>query len=148
MTLTDRVDTITLAVQDKLELNMSALPGNVQDVWLGDQDRLPRTPCLTVEPGNKVREYNGAPRRFSVSQDTYVVCYVECVQSAKDNVELLMQVSEGVEEVLHSDAQLDGLVVSSFVVQTEMGFADRGGTKLRAARLTFRTTSQVMLPYG
>lgn len=144
--LTDRVDVLTQYVQGKLEDNKSYI--EVQDVWLGDQTRFPRTPCLSVEPGPKSRESNGAPRRYAVMLDTYITLYVEKIQDASANTLLLIQTAERIEEVLHADNRLGGLVIESFVAQVEQGVAVRAGTELKACQLTFRSLSQKMLPYA
>lgn len=146
MTLTDRTDVITEAVFDKLVVNKSAL--GLQDVWYGDQDRMPRTPACAVEPGPKARQHNGTPRRFLVEIDVYVMLYVEKIQDTQENEREMVRLAEETEEVLHSDARLGGLVVHSFVLTSEPGYVTRGGTLLRATRLTFRTTSQKQLPYS
>lgn len=143
--LTDRIDTFTAAIVDLLEANKSAL--GLTDVWLGDQVRVPRTPCVAVEPGPKGREYNGAPRRFVVTLESYIMLYIEKVQDTQLNTQEATTLAEEVEAVLHADAQMGGLVVSSYVAQSDPGYAERSNTQFRAVRLTFRATSQKQLPY-
>lgn len=145
MSLIDSLEEYVLTVHGKLGDNKSLM--DVHDVHLGDQDRLPKTPCLSVEPGNKSREYNGAPRRFAVQLDAYVMVYVEKIQNVSENVQLLLHTMELVEAVLHSDSTLGGRVISSFVADSEPGYTTRGGTLMRAGRLTFRALSQKQLPY-
>lgn len=145
MSLIDDLEAYTLAVHERLDENKSYI--DVEDVHFGDQDRLPRTPCLSVEPGPQSRDYNGAPRRFQVTLDAYVMVYVEKIQDVGSNVRLLLATVKRVEEVLHADSTLGKRVISSYVAETEPGYATRGKTLMRAARLTFRATSQKMLPY-
>lgn len=145
MALIDSIEEFTAAVHTKLDDNKSYI--DVQDVYFGDQERVPRTPCLSVEPGNKSREYNGAPRRFQVTLDTFIMVYVEKIQDMAANTRLVLAIAERVEEVLHADSTLGKRVISSFVAESESGYATRDRTLLRAARLTFRATSQKMLPY-
>lgn len=145
MSLIDSLEEYTLTVHEKLDGNKSLM--DVENVHLGDQDRLPKTPCLSVEPGNKSREYNGTPRRFAIQLDAYVMVYIEKVQDVAANVRLLLHTMELVETVLHADSTLGGRVISSFVADVEPGYAARGGTLMRAGRLTFRALSQKQLPY-
>jgi hypothetical protein len=144
--LTDRIDVFTLATVALLEANKSVL--GLTDVWLGDQVRVPRTPCAAVEPGPKTREYNGAPRRFSVDLESYIMLYMEKVQDTQLSTQEVMSLAEEVEAVLHADAQMGGLVTSSYVLQNDPGYAERSGTLYRASRLTFRATSQKQLPFS
>jgi hypothetical protein len=145
MALTDNLMTFNQAVFNLIDTNQVAL--GLADVWFGDQDRNPTTPCVAVEPGPKNREFNGVPRRFEVTMDSYVLVYIERIQDTQQNVKDMLNVSEAVEGVLHANAQLGGLVVHSFVMTNEPGYATRGGTLVRASRITFRGVSQVQLPY-
>lgn len=142
--LTDRLDVLCEDVFSRLTASKVAI--GLEDVWMGDQERVPRTPSAAVEPGPKSRDYNGAPRRFLVTMDVYVMVYLEKVQAASTNVRASMKLTETVEEVLHANAQLGGLVIASYVYQNEPGFAERDKTMFRASRITFRCTSQAQLP--
>lgn len=145
MPLTDNLMTFNQAVFNLIDTSKVSL--GLADVWFGDQDRNPTTPCVAVEPGSKNREFNGAPRRFLVTMDSYVLVYIERIQDTQQNVKDMLTVSEAVEAVLHADAQMAGIVTHSFVMTNEPGYATRGGTLVRASRLTFRGVSQVQLPY-
>lgn len=145
MPLTDQVDVFTNAVWSLLEANKSVL--GLHDVWMGDQDRLPRTPCVSVEPGMKQRELNGIPRRYQVQLEAYVMVYMDRIQDTQNNERQVLVISEAVEAVLHSDSTVGGIVIDSAVVETNPGYVNRGGTLMSATRLTFRAMSQKMLPY-
>lgn len=145
MSLIDSLEEYTLAVYERLDSNKSLV--NVEDVYLGDQERVPRTPCLTVEPGTHSRDYNGAPRRVAVSFEAYIMVYVQKIQDSAANVKLLLATVKLVEQVLHADNTLGKRVISSYVAEVEPGYATRDKTLMRAARLTFRAASQKMLPY-
>ena len=143
--LTDRLDVLSEKVFDILTTNQEAL--GLEDIWMGDQDRVPRVPAAAVEPGPKTREWSGAPRRTRVTLDVYVLLYLEVVTGGiQRNVRESARLSEEVEAVLHADATLGGLVISSFVVENAPGYATREKTMMRASRMVLRSTSQIQLP--
>lgn len=143
--LVDRNDVFTAAVFDAISAQKTVL--GLEDVWMGDQERVPRTPCVAVEPGGKVREYSGVPRRFLITFEIYVLVYVERIQDTQKNTRQSLKLSEEVEAVLHADETMGGIVISSHVSESNAGYVVRSGTLLSAIRLTFRATSQKSLPY-
>jgi hypothetical protein len=129
-----------------LDTNKVAL--GVQDVWLGDQNKLPRTPAICLEPGTKRRELDGLPRKTLVEASFFVLIYWGAVQDVQMNLTDSMTLAESVEAVLHADAQLGNTVIHSMVTESDPGFVMKAGTLTRATRLTFTITSQKMLPYS
>jgi hypothetical protein len=146
MPLTDKIDTWTTAVFNLINANLSA--AELQAVWFGDQDRYPTTPCASVEPGQKMRAYNGVPRMYLVDLNAYVTVYVERIQDTQQNRRDTLRIAEKVETVLHADATLGGLVIDSYVQSSDPGYIDRGKTILSACRLTFTGRSKVGLPHN
>src|SRR3954470_19042415 len=124
MPLTDRLDIIGNYVYQLLLANK--VPLGLQDVWYGDQNLTPTTPCAAVETGPKRREYNGAPRRYGVSIEVYVILYMERIQDQQLNRKQAEVLAEDVEILLHEDWTMGGLVIESFVSTSEPGYATRG----------------------
>ncbi len=133
-------------------VHSSLLTAKVQlgiiDVWFGDQDRIPRTPAVAVEPGETSRELNGAPRRVEEQHTVYLLIYHNKVQSGSQSRLEAQQFAEVVEDFLHNDPTLGGLVIHSFATANESGFSSRKGTTLVTNRVTFTATSQRQLPMG
>jgi len=154
MANTDNVDVFNQYLFDKLVDHQADL--GMQDTWYGDQEKIPRTPCVAVEAGPKNRELNGSPRRFMVTLESYIMIYHDKIQDTQENARQAQKRAEAVEAVLHADAQMrtdpgdgnSGLVIHSFVMSNEPGYVTRGGNLMSVSRLTFRATSQVMLPYS
>jgi hypothetical protein len=144
--LTDQVAVVAQYVHDLLEENKVDL--GLVDIWYGDQDKIPRQPAACVEAGPKSRDLNGAPRRTSVLMDVYVIIYHEHVTDSEENQKKSEQLAQRVEDFLHQDAQLNGLVIHSMVTTNEPGYVRRGGAQVKASRLTFQCTSQKMLPFS
>lgn len=131
-------------IETQLETNKAAL--GLQDVFYGDQDRIPRTPAACVEPGEKRRELNGAPRRTMVTFVIYILVYHNPVKTVEAIRNDLTALAELIETLIHSDAQMGDNVIDSLVVQLEDGFLQRSNTLFRASRLTVEARQQVQLP--
>lgn len=144
--LTDKVSVVATKLLDLLEENKVSL--GLLDVWYGDQDKLPRQPAACVEAGSKSRDLNGVPRRTQVIMEVFVIVYHERVSDAEENQRKSELLSEAVEDLLHQDSALDGLVIHSMVTSNEPGYVVRGGAQVKASRLTFQCTSQKMLPFS
>ena len=119
---------------------------NISDVYYGDQEKIPRVPTACVDTGAKRRELNGAPRRTQVDMETYVMIYTGAVASQSANREQDDQVAEAVEDLIHQDATMGGLVIDSLVSNIEYGYAVRSNSLFRTARLTVTARDQVQLP--
>jgi hypothetical protein len=113
-----------------------------------DLGKIAETPTACVETGPKTNEFNGIPRRVMVIQDVYIIIYHERVSDSQQNQRTSEILSDAIEDLLHQDATLGGVVISSYVRNTEPGYVVRGGAQIKASRLTLQTTSQVMLPFS
>lgn len=143
--LTAKVSVVATKVHDLLEENKVSL--GLQDIYYGDQDKIPRQPAC-VEAGSKGQELNGAPRRTAVTMEVFVIVYHEKVADNEENQRKAELLAEAVEDLLHQDSALDGLVIHSMVTSNEPGYVVRGGAQVKASRLTFQCTSQTMLPFS
>jgi len=115
-------------------------------VMYGDQEKIGVVPLICIEPSNKARDYNGAPRRTEVNFEVYVLVYYGTLQGTQENRRDTDQLAEAIEARLHSDPQCGGLVISSLVTNIVSGVSNKGGALIRACRLTWTAKSQVQLP--
>lgn len=143
--LTDKISTIGQYLFDLLDANRVDL--GLKGVWYGDQEKIPETPAVCVEMGPKNGELNGVPRRRLVVIDAYIILYHERIQDEQENQRQSELKAEQVEDLLHQDDTLGGLVIHSMVTTSEPGYVQRGGAKVKASRLTLQCTSQKTLPY-
>jgi hypothetical protein len=142
--LTDSLVTVSKYIETMLSSNAVAL--NLEDVFYGDQQRIPRTPAACVESGEKRRALKGAPRMTLVDITTYVIVYhykLKSVQEIREDNDLL---AEAIETLVHSDCKLGGYVIDSMVTSVESGYQMKGNSLFRASRLTIEARSQVLLP--
>jgi hypothetical protein len=142
--LTDSLVTVSKYIETMLSTNAVAL--NLDDVFYGDQQRIPRTPAACVESGEKRRTLKGAPRMTLVDITTYIIVYhykLKSVQEIREDNDLL---AEAIETLVHSDCKLGGYVIDSMVTSVESGYQMKGNSLFRASRLTIEARSQVLLP--
>jgi hypothetical protein len=142
--LTDSLVTVSKYIETMLSTNAVAL--NLEDVFYGDQQRIPRTPAACVESGEKRRTLKGAPRMTLVDITTYIIVYhykLKSVQEIREDNDLL---AEAIETLVHSDCKLGGYVIDSMVTSVESGYQMKGNSLFRASRLTIEARSQVLLP--
>ena len=131
-------------VFDLLEANK--VPLGLADVFYGDQQQIPRTPAACVEPDGKRRILQGVPRRTENTFGLYVLLYIsEISQSVQDNARESIEFAERVEDLLHADPTLDGLLIHSFCVEVEPGYRMRKDTRFRACRIKFEGINKTVL---
>jgi hypothetical protein len=118
----------------------------IKRVSYGDVEKVDIVPLVCVEPSDKARDFNGAPRRTQINFEVYVLIYFGALASSQDNRRETDQIAEAVETRLHSDPQCGGLVISSLVTGVTSGVANKGGALIRASRLTWTAKSQIHLP--
>lgn len=146
MPLTDSLVEFALWVRDNLKDEQFMATAGIAEVLYGDQDKVGKVPLVCVEPSEKRRMLNGAPRRTEVALEVYILIYHGRIQDTQLNRQETDELAEAVEKRLHLDPTCGSLAVHSLVSNLSSGVANKGGALLRATRLTFTATSQVMLP--
>lgn len=149
MTYTDSIPVLNKFLVNKFEAKKADL--GIADVYYGDQERIPRTPAVCFEPGEKDRELNGAPRRTKVDITLYCLVYhnpVKAVSSIREEDDLL---AEAIETEIHADRQFldetgDPQVIDSMVTSIESGYQQKANSLFRVSRLTVEARVQIQLP--
>lgn len=117
-----------------------------QDVYYGDQHKYPRVPSVAVEPSNRPRDLRGVTYRTDNNFTIYFLCYLAKVgQSNQETRQQIQQLSERIEDLIHSDAQLGGLVVHGWCSNNESGYTYRDNTLYRTNRITYNALSRTAL---
>lgn len=127
------------------------IPFTDADVYYGDQDRIPRTPSVCVEPGNKDRALAGAPNMTQNEFTVYILIYHNRAQDIQLTRRETDQLAYDIELYIHQDLQLKNggstpNVIHGFVTANESGYATKNGTLYRAARLTYHGMNKTSLP--
>lgn len=122
----------------------------LKDVFLGDQQRIPRTPALAVEPGDMRDILDGAPRRVNRTFVFYLMVYHNKVQSEQITRLEAQLFAEQVQQFIHDDPWFgerpNHLVDHSLVTSNESGYASRSNSLLVTNRLTVEATRKIQLP--
>lgn len=127
--------------------NNSVVLGLADDsVYYGDQTLIPRSPTLCVEPDNKEQELRGGSRRVNATVRHYILLYHSEVRSPQSNRLEADQLAEAVEDLIHADATLGGLLIHSYVTGIDSGYPTKQGVQWRGSRITFEGYAVRQLP--
>lgn len=140
-----RLDTFCNAVFD---LCVAAGPGlgiAEEDIYYGDQSQIPRTPTLCIEPDEKRRDLQGAPRRVLNTFSVYLILYISKVTDTQTNARDALTLAEDLEAVLHAEPTFGNLLIHSFATKVEPGYRVKANTQFRACRITFEGTNKTVL---
>lgn len=135
------------AIQAKLTTNKQSL--GLADILFGNQQQIPRSPTVVVNPGLKRRELRGVAAPGGRTFNTMIV-YVDVHLSkvGDEATERLAshQLAEAIEKVLHADTTMGGIIIHGFVTDSSPGdsFFQLGG-EFRTVRLTYVGTSETYL---
>lgn len=128
------------------ELSYDGFPGRV---WYGEQDKYPTTPSYAVEPVRKVRDIENVKlqRVYDIYFTAQVICYLSKIRQGEEIVrEQVDRLGDKVEEILHRDHTMGGLVMDLVVTDNESGYAYKQDSKYKAVILTVRGLSREGLP--
>jgi hypothetical protein len=115
------------------------------DVFYGDQNQIPRTPALCLEPDGKRRELAGVPRRVENTLGLYVLLYISKVADTESNARDALVLAETIETYMHQDRDSGGYLVHGYCTDVEPGYRTRGDTRFRACRLKFEGINKTVL---
>ena len=128
-----------------LEANRVTL--GLEEVYFGDQVKIPKTPTLVVEPDTKRRELAGVPRRVENTLRAWVIIYYSRVENTETSAVGALEVAERVETFLHrrEHQDLNGLVIHMYCTETEPGYRTKDNSRFRAVRLSVEGITKTML---
>ncbi len=145
---TDSLVAVTDAIIAKIESKIVLLGlASVADVTYGDQQKIPRTPFVTVESGPKTRELTGiggkgrTDNRFTV----FILGYISNIRTIQTNRREADLFGEQLELYLHEDVTLGGLIIHGFVTSIEPGYSTRSGELMRVVRLTYQGLTKTLI---
>lgn len=149
MTLSASLADITQALVDKLTADATTL--GLKGVFYGDQDKLPATPIVCVEPDNKdVMSYSPF-RKTEIEITVYIIVYHSAIESPQQNRKDADAMAEAIETFLNADKNLKRTdhtdrVIHCYIKHVASGYAKKGNSVVRASRLTFSARTQDQLP--
>lgn len=146
---TQSIVTITDYIVDKLKDNYEDLGLNQRDdVYYGDQDKLPRSPAICIDTGRKQRQLAGVAvaRRTENTFLIYIIVYHGEVRNSQVNRRDADVLAEQVETLLHQDPTFGGLVIHGFVKEIVSGYSRKANSTYRSARLAWEGQTKLMIP--
>ena len=143
--LTNRASVVAQAIQTVLIDNQVAL--GLTDVFYGDQDIIPRYPCVCVEvdlkstPPTEVNPMTYGLNTFEILLILYN-SKIEDVDTLRLETDTL---AEDIADVMHKDFRLTGLVTFGYVTTIQYGYVVKQGRLVRSAKLTWRAINKTPL---
>jgi hypothetical protein len=141
MANTKRVDDIVNKLKDVLDGAKETFTPKVAAVYYGGQDLIPEYPSIAVESGTKLRTFAGT-HMWNVELRATIYVYHGKVQESTITNEEVDVLSEQVEDLLHGNLTMDGLVIFGFVRRVDPGVALRSDVMLRTTRMIWQADSR------
>lgn len=138
-TLEWRAPEITQRVVDVLTESQEEL--GLKAVYYGFQQLIPEYPAISVESGRKRRTLEGT-HRFGVSFSVLMVLEHGAIRSTTVTKKESEELAQLVEDKLHEDFYLGGLVLFGYIASIEPGIRARGEDMIRATRLAWEGLSR------
>lgn len=125
----------------------------IQDVWFGDQNILPHTPSVCVEPGIERRVLQGVPDMTRMEIDTIFLVYHSKVggeqqQAKRDSVAF----AQAIKHYLHVNhlrlfnaAATQQLTIHGYCTEFDPGYAHKQRTLYNAVQMTWTNLTKVSL---
>lgn len=138
MPQTDSIEVVTLALVDIFETDATL---GIKDVYYGEEANIPRTPAVAIEVSKSRTPYQTG-NNYLVTFNAVIDVFHSRYKSKQVTRQECDQFAKSVEDLLHADLKLGGLVINSFVSAIQTGGLRRGTTLMQASRLTWQATSR------
>lgn len=152
--LTDSALTLSQRMFDILTANAAALglnAGGEVNVWYGDQDSIPRTPAVCVEPGTKRRTLAGVPDMTELNLDVHLLVYHNAIAEQQASRKFCIQIAEGIEQFLHINhlnmvnSLGEQIIVHGLVTEFDPGYVYKQGTLNHSVHMIWTALSKTSL---
>lgn len=132
--MTSKISVITQAIVDLLRADPSL---GLHDVFYGDVVGIPRVPAASVIPGAKDRKYTQTGLQTTVDVSIDIIVFYSRVTDKQNILKANDELAEAIEDALHVDNTLGGLVINGLVNGSEPGYVSKGKALFTAHRLTW-----------
>lgn len=140
---TKRTDVIVRKQVEILDGLKEVFEPKLANVYYGQQELMPEFPCIAIEGSTKLRSLpTGATHFWRVDIGTTLYVYHEKVQSSTVTREETDALVEQIEDMLHGNLTMDGLVIFGYVTRSDPGTAVRRDTMLRTTRMSWEGRSK------
>lgn len=146
MAHTDKDEVLALAIEALLITNKVAL--GLQDVLYGDHVNVPKSPTIIVMPLGKVRELEGVAAPGGRTKNKLMVGLEVLVSKVQDERSGRVEtdaLASVIEDFLHNDTTVGGILIHGFVTQTQRGNATFSSGMFQSVRMSFEGTTKTYL---
>jgi len=146
MALTDKASVVAQAVLALLLENKDSL--GLDQVYYGDQLNIPNAKCAAVRVGRKTRERAGVagPGGRMMNYMPITINVYNSTVTDEGSARLVVdQLAEAIEDKLHEDITLGGIILDGFVSEWDPDPVFRTGSLFRTVQLTFQARSKTNL---
>jgi len=138
---TDKLVEVTTALKAVLE----DAPVDFKDIWIGDETLIPRTPAASILGGPKSRELVETGFTTRNTFDATIVIYHAKLASQNINRLDCTEFAETIEDHLHVDKTLGGLLYVSYCTSIEPGFSEQGQAIMVSTRISWQGRSKTRI---
>jgi hypothetical protein len=125
----------------------------IKTIFYGDQEMIPETPALCIEPAEIERELQGVPFQTQNTLQVAFIVYNAGLGSMQDIQRATDLLAEDIIDVINRDSlpvRMDGtgangLVTQGWVTNFQMGYAMKANMLMRADRFIWTGTSKTNL---
>jgi hypothetical protein len=126
----------------KIDLAKANFRIPVELVFYGDQDRIPKTPAICVDPSDLSREISGAPDMTTNDMLLYIMIYHNKAQDNSTTRREVDMIAYDVTQLIHADLQLTTggptpNMIHNYVRAYESGYTYKRDTLYRSGRLSY-----------
>ena len=131
------------AIYNLLAANQTAL--DVDNVWYGDQEKLPTGRSICAEPYLKENRIKGAAWVADQDFEAHIYVYVTKIQSPMENRDECDILAEQIEDLIHANKTMNNTCISCWVSKIEFGYSTKDTGIVRSARLVIHGKGQSQL---
>lgn len=113
------------------------------DVYYGDEVKIPRYPSIAVQPSVQTRKFTSTGMKVDIDFTTFILVYHSSLSSPSELKREADERTEAIIDLLDQNRNLGGIVINGLVSSSEPGAVDTGGSLVRASRLTHSALSKV-----
>jgi len=143
MAHTSRSTVVAKAIQTLLDSRKVEL--DLDEVYYGDHNNIPVGKAVSITPGNKRRELagvSGPGGRGMNNMEILLLVYYSLLEDEASARFAVDTIAENIEDVLHEDTTLNGIIIHGFVSEWIPGIIHKPGSQFRVVQLNYQAKSK------
>ncbi len=115
-------------------------------IYYGDQEKIPFSPAICIEPDMTVRKLDASPRRTEMTVRIYILLYHGELRNPEFNRRNADLRTEAVSKIVHENPYMGGRVIHSYITEVQSGYSTKQNSVMRTSRMQFEATTHDYLP--